>query len=118
MISPPSAAISGKPKVCVGDTTTYTNFFINNTFYSWSTTCGTIIDTSNNQIRIVWDTIGLCKVTVSAINMCGSNSGTKTVHIFSYQQFKLEAIQLFARETQFLFTQVELTIIYGHPPII
>jgi len=83
MISPPSAAISGKPKVCVGDTTTYTNFFINNTFYSWSTTCGTIIDTSNNQIRIVWDTVGLCKVTVSAINMCGSNSGTKTVHIFS-----------------------------------
>jgi len=28
MISPPSAAISGKPKVCVGDTTTYTNFLL------------------------------------------------------------------------------------------
>ncbi|MFC2111174.1 gliding motility-associated C-terminal domain-containing protein [Bacteroidota bacterium] len=82
MIAPPSAGIAGKNKVCIGDTTTYSNFFINNTFYSWSTTCGTIIDTSNNQIKVVWDTIGSCKITVSAINMCGSNSGVKTIYIY------------------------------------
>ncbi|MCF8298389.1 MAG: gliding motility-associated C-terminal domain-containing protein [Saprospiraceae bacterium] len=82
MIVPPSASIAGKIKVCVGDTTTYTNSFINNTFYSWSASCGTIIDTANNQIRVVWDTVGTCKINVSAINMCGSNNGVKTVYIY------------------------------------
>lgn len=82
MIAPPSAAIAGKNKVCVGDTTIYSNFFINNTFYSWSTSCGTIIDTSNNQITVVWDSIGTCQITVSAVNMCGSNSGIKTIYIY------------------------------------
>jgi len=83
MIDPPFVTIFGPDPVCFNDTSVYNLPFVTNTYYSWDLDCGTIIDTSNNQVTIVWDQLnsGNCDLNVFALNQCGSNTGLSTISI-------------------------------------
>lgn len=83
MIDPPFVTIFGPDPVCFNDTGVYNLPFVTNTYYSWDLDCGTIIDTSNNQVTIVWNQLnsGNCDLNVFALNQCGSNTGLSTISI-------------------------------------
>lgn len=76
VMGPPSVAVTGPHYVCIGDTNMYTAPFNNNTYYSWSINGGTLIDTSNNVIEMMYPTPGSYLIYLSAINQCGSSNST------------------------------------------
>lgn len=80
----PNVLITGDHFVCFGDTDTYTTTFNNNTYYSWSTTGGTVVDTSNNIITMAHTTTGSYLITLHAINQCGSASSVFNVNVNPY----------------------------------
>ncbi|MBC8265895.1 MAG: gliding motility-associated C-terminal domain-containing protein [Flavobacteriales bacterium] len=83
LLNPPSIYVVPNAPVCFGDTVGYFVQFSPNTYYSWTApTCGTMLDTTNNQMTIAWDqTTGQCNLQVYAINECGSNTGSTTINI-------------------------------------
>jgi gliding motility-associated-like protein len=83
LLNPPSINVVPNSPVCFGDTVGYFVQFSPNTYYSWTApSCGTMLDTTNNQMTIVWDQItGSCNLQVYAINECGSNTGFTTINI-------------------------------------
>jgi len=83
LINPPSIYVVPNAPVCFGDTVGYFVQFSPNTYYSWTApTCGTMLDTTNNQMTIVWNqTTGQCNLQVYAINKCGSNTDYTTINI-------------------------------------
>jgi gliding motility-associated-like protein len=84
VLGPPIVPISGPHNVCQGDTNTYTALFANNTYYSWGTTGGTIVDTSNNVLQMSYPNIGIYQITLSAINECGTTNSTYGVTVRAY----------------------------------
>ena len=85
LLNPPSIYIVPNAPVCFGDTVGYFVQFSPNTYYSWTApTCGSMLDTTNNQMTIAWNqTTGQCNLQVHAINKCGSNTGLTTININS-----------------------------------
>ncbi|MEE2699749.1 MAG: gliding motility-associated C-terminal domain-containing protein [Bacteroidota bacterium] len=83
LLNPPSIYVVPNAPVCFGDTVGYFVQFSTNTYYSWTVpSCGTMLDTTNNQMTVAWDQIsGSCNLQVYAINKCGSNTGTTTITI-------------------------------------
>ncbi|HQU76190.1 MAG TPA: gliding motility-associated C-terminal domain-containing protein [Chitinophagales bacterium] len=81
VIDVPVVAISGPAKACTGDTVTYSVPYFLSTYYDWSITGGTVVDTANNEISVVWDAEGYYTLTIFALNECGSGTGNKTIHI-------------------------------------
>ncbi len=77
----PSIDITGPTEVCQGDSVTYDVLFIPETFYGWGLTWGTITDTSNNEITIVWDSVGTVDLSLTSLNQCGNGQGAYTVNI-------------------------------------
>src|SRR6185436_11862212 len=75
----PSQVISGPVNVCVGDTDTYTTAFLAGTYYQWDGTLLNIIDTANNEVTVVFDTVGTAHLNLFALNECGQSTGTKTI---------------------------------------
>jgi len=51
------------------------------TYYDWSLSGGSIVDTSNNVVGIVWDEAGSYTLNIFALNECGSGSGSKTINV-------------------------------------
>lgn len=82
--SNPSAAIIGPNNVCIGDTITYNAFFNDNTYYSWNFSGGTLVDTSNNVLQVIWNTPGTFVIQLMVLNMCGSSNGQKTITVKEY----------------------------------
>ncbi len=80
----PNVNVAGPHIVCQGDTNVYTAFFNNSTYYSWGTTGGTIIDTSNNIIEMAYPNIGAYQITLNAINQCGSANSTFNITVKAY----------------------------------
>ncbi|HUM47900.1 MAG TPA: hypothetical protein PLD84_13295, partial [Chitinophagales bacterium] len=82
LITTPATGIAGPLSVCEGDTLNYHVTFYSGTYYEWATTWGDIIDTSNNEITVVFDSTGSVTVSVFALNECGQANGSKvlTVH--------------------------------------
>ncbi|NNM94633.1 MAG: gliding motility-associated C-terminal domain-containing protein [Bacteroidia bacterium] len=78
---PPSVAITGPPKLCVGDTATYTVPFANNNYYKWTANKSKLIDTANNTLTVKYDTAGIYFVKIYALDSCGSASYTKQVRV-------------------------------------
>lgn len=74
VIASPFGDIAGPTPVCEGDTVTYDVPFIPTTFYEWTATYGSIVDTSNSQIVAVFDSVGTVTLSNSAVNRCGSNT--------------------------------------------
>ncbi|MES2592520.1 MAG: gliding motility-associated C-terminal domain-containing protein [Bacteroidota bacterium] len=85
VLGPPNAAVSGPVIVCQGDTNTYSVPFISNTYYSWSSNNGTIVDTANNEIDVKFaTTTGAHTITINALNQCGSASAIKNIQVKPY----------------------------------
>ena len=81
VIDVPIVTITGPIKACTGDTVYYSVPFFLTTYYDWSLTGGSIVDTANNVVGIVWDTIGTYTLSVFALNECGSGTGHKTITV-------------------------------------
>jgi gliding motility-associated-like protein len=81
VIDVPIVSITGPVKACTGDTVTYSVPYFLSTYYDWSISGGTIVDTANNEISIVWDETGYYTLTIFALNECGSGTGNKVVNI-------------------------------------
>jgi PKD repeat protein len=79
VIGTPSSSIIGPVSVCVGDTDTYHTTFLAGTYYSWAGTLLNIIDTANNEVTVVFDTVGTAHLNLFALNACGQSTGTKTI---------------------------------------
>lgn len=81
IISSPIVDINGPEQICTGDTVNFNVPFLPATFYEWSTSWGQIIDTSNNELTVVYDSTGKVDVQVDALNECGSGTGNITVNV-------------------------------------
>jgi gliding motility-associated-like protein len=77
----PNVNISSPSPICVGDTIKLQVQYQPGTYYEWDATVGDILDTSNNIIKMLYDTVGLFQVNVFALNECGSNQNTKNVNV-------------------------------------
>ena len=86
--SNPSAVIVGPTNVCLGDTVEFNAIFNDNTFYSWTTDGGVLIDTSNNVLTMIWDSVGTFGIDLLVLNMCGSSDGTKNINVKPYPLVK------------------------------
>ncbi|HEU4717115.1 MAG TPA: gliding motility-associated C-terminal domain-containing protein, partial [Bacteroidia bacterium] len=84
VLGPPNVTITGPHFVCQGDTDTYTTLFNNNTYYSWGSTGGNIVDTSNNVIDMSFPNTGNFQITLNAINQCASLSSVYNVTVNPY----------------------------------
>jgi gliding motility-associated-like protein len=80
----PNVVVSGPHIVCQGDTNTYSALFNNNTYYSWGTSGGVIVDTSNNVIDMYYPNTGNYQIMLHAINQCGSANSTFTLTVKPY----------------------------------
>jgi gliding motility-associated-like protein len=84
VLGPPSSLITGPHVVCVGDTNTYTTTFNNSTYYSWGTSGGIIVDTSNNVIDMSYPNAGTYQLMMNAINQCGSVASSINITVRDY----------------------------------
>ncbi len=88
---PDTIIILGKPVItktgpifiCLSDTGTYSIPFANNTDYIWTIPAKTHADTSNNVLKIKFDSVGSFSISVYAFNACYSNSVTFPVHVIA-----------------------------------
>ncbi len=80
----PSNAIIGPTNVCLGDTVDFNAIFNVNTYYSWTTDGGILVDTSNNILSMIWDSVGTFGIDLHVLNMCGSNDGHKNINVKPY----------------------------------
>lgn len=83
VIDVPIVSISGPLTVCTGDTISYSVPYFLSTYYDWTISGGTIVDTANNEIDVVWDAAGSYTLSIFALNECGSGTGTRTITVKS-----------------------------------
>lgn len=72
----PDVEISGCTTCCIGDTVTYTNNFSASTFYNWNFNgagIGELLVFGNNDITIVWTSIGSAELKLQACNKCDND---------------------------------------------
>lgn len=84
--SSPSAIISGPNIICKGDTINYTAPFNDLTFYTWAVNGGTVLDTSNNTLTVVWDSTGQNSINLQVLNACGNNTNNKSIIVKDYPE--------------------------------
>jgi len=83
VITEPDVDINGPRQVCVGDTFIYSVTFISQTYYAWNVSWGRIVDTSNNEMVITFDSAGTAEIHLYAINDCGVKTGTYLIQVTS-----------------------------------
>lgn len=81
VVSIPDVDIEGPPVVCEGDTFLYQVDFLPETYYEWSFSWGRIIDTSNNEIIVTFDSTGTVELGIYALNACGVQTNTFNVEV-------------------------------------
>ncbi|MBC8172770.1 MAG: gliding motility-associated C-terminal domain-containing protein [Chitinophagales bacterium] len=86
VIDVPVVTIAGPPKVCTGDTITYSVPYFLTTYYDWTVTGGTVTDTANSEIDVVWDETGEYTISIYALNECGSGTGSKNIEVIETTQ--------------------------------
>ncbi len=85
VLAPPTAAIIGPLQVCLGDTIYYHVVFHPDVYYEWTTTGGALVDTSNNELYIRFDTVGVYTINLLCLNKCGQALGHKNVIVTEHQ---------------------------------
>jgi len=85
VLAPPTAVIIGPVQICLGDTIYYHVPFHPDFYYEWTTTGGAIIDTSNNELYIRFDTAGVYTIDLLCLNKCGQALGHKNVIVTAHQ---------------------------------
>ncbi|HXH17496.1 MAG TPA: gliding motility-associated C-terminal domain-containing protein, partial [Chitinophagales bacterium] len=81
IITIPDVNIAGPTTVCQGDTFLYNVTFLPETYYEWTLEWGTIVDTSNNEIIVTFDSAGTTRLSLHALNNCGERASTYTVNV-------------------------------------
>jgi gliding motility-associated-like protein len=104
VLGPPSVFVSGPHFVCQGDTNTYTSFFNNSTYYSWSTNGGNVVDTSNNVIQMSYPNTGVYQITVNALNHCGSATSNYSITVNPYPTVNAGNDTVICSSTQLLLS--------------
>lgn len=90
VLTPPDVGISGDIKVCLHDTILYKVPFQTETYYEWDPpTASTVIDTTNNEARLTWDSIGTFLISIRALNKCGLDFGYKEVTVYDHPMVEL-----------------------------
>jgi len=79
----PNVNITGPNPVCAGDTVQFQVPFMDNTYYQWTSSFGTIIDTSNNVITMTFPGPGAGTIGVFALNKCGSANGSYNFNVLA-----------------------------------
>jgi len=92
VLAPPSSQILGPVQVCLGDTIYYHAIFHNDIYYEWTTTGGAIIDTSNNELYIRFDTAGIYTLDLLCLNKCGQAIGHKNVIVSEHPDASFSAV--------------------------
>jgi gliding motility-associated-like protein len=77
----PVVNITAPNPACVGDTIKFTVPFQDATYYEWSVNGGTIVNASNNEFFVVFDSSAIFQVSVFALNQCGQANNTKNINI-------------------------------------
>jgi len=80
---PPNVNVTGPHYVCLGDTNYYYVPLASNTYYSWTSQHGEIIDSLNDSLEIRFDTLGTYDINILAINSCGSATAIKQIVVVS-----------------------------------
>jgi len=85
VLGPPSISKTGPLQLCIkSDTGTYSIPFANNTNYLWRIYSKYAkSDTSNNVLKIVFDTTGTFKVSVVAFNACFTDSAVWSIKVIA-----------------------------------
>ncbi len=74
--------VSGPPVVCLGDTVSYFVSFQKETYYNWDAPAGVrILDEANNQITVIFDSLGTFTLSIFSLNDCGGDSGFVSVKV-------------------------------------
>jgi len=81
IISTPPVVISGPSDICLGDTVCFDVPFVKSTYYEWTVVGGKIVDASNNQMCVVFDSLGTHNIHVYALNKCGTSTNDKSVNV-------------------------------------
>ena len=69
----PKVHITGPHQVCLGDTAIYRVGFLHDTYYDWSAPPGVqILVQGNNEVTMVFDTVGTFTIQDISINRCGT----------------------------------------------
>lgn len=90
VITPPDVDIQATGPACLGDTVTYSVPFLAETFYEWELDGGGIVlDTTNNKLTVVWDSVGSYLLQVEALNKCGLDFGFEALEVYPYPEINL-----------------------------
>jgi len=76
---PPNVTIIGPHYVCLGDTNYFYVPFESDTYYSFTSQHGLIIDSLNDTVIIRFDTLGTYVISVLAVNTCGASTNVISV---------------------------------------
>jgi gliding motility-associated-like protein len=92
VLGPPSVIKKGPLSLCEHDTGTYSIPFLNNTNYSWKISAKAHADTSNNVLKIRFDTTGKVRISVVAFNACFTDSAVWTVNVIAQPKPVITAV--------------------------
>jgi gliding motility-associated-like protein len=82
VIDAPQTLIIGSDTSCIGDTLDYLVQFYNGTYYDWNPSIGgTLVDTGNNEVSILWDSLGIFNIEIEALNKCGNSTNSMVVNV-------------------------------------
>jgi gliding motility-associated-like protein len=82
VLGKPNISMTAPTTLCKGDTGKFSVPFANNTNYKWRIPPkGAHADTSNNVLKILFDTTGTFKITVVAFNDCFTDSASRIVKV-------------------------------------
>lgn len=91
VITPPDVDIKPSGNACLGDTIQYSVDFLAETYYEWDLAGGgQILDTTNNVLTVVWDSLGTFLMQLEALNKCGLDFGFNNVTVYPYPEIDLE----------------------------
>lgn len=110
VVTPPDVNIRGGKVACLGDTVKYEVNFIAETYYGWGLNGGgTILDTTNNELTVVWDSIGTFLIDLRSLNECGLDFGFQEVTVYPYPDADLEDVAVCRGESVTLTAPDSLT---------
>jgi gliding motility-associated-like protein len=101
---PPNPSIIGPFQVCEGDTVQYRAPLSEDTYYFWSTSPGSVIDTLNNQALITFPQADSSVITLSAVNECYERTGRRTIQVRKPPLVELGADTLICEGTELNFS--------------
>ncbi len=84
VLAPPSPGLIGPIQVCKGDTAYYHITFHPDFYYEWNYSGGAMIDTSNNELYMRFDTAGVYTIDLLVLNKCGQTISHKNVIVYDY----------------------------------